>query len=417
MLDLSEHLLEHRGILPVPITWQADRYRYLGALGKVDARLDYYGPLGKPRAYQLDGVGLMQQFQARAGETDWFFGPRYAWLKVNPAFGDGWPADLDGRPLREVRIGRLSLVGSHDTRDNIFTPTDGHFVEAELVAASPQLGGTSSYQQVNLRGFDWIPMGKPFILALRGDVQTSRGDLPFFVQTLRQPAGHSRRALPGQQRRRGRGRALVAGHAALVAAGLYRRRSCVGQAGHLQPGRNRQHRRRWLPLPHCQEAWPARRDRLRDRPGGSGVLHSGRKPLALIPYTRPHFRHQTSKETRHATSKEPITPKTPVTHDETQGVHDPVPGHRTAVALAAGLRAAGVLGVLGRPDLLQAAAGHHAARGDGHPVLVIPGLGASDISTILLRRFLDDLGYVTYPGGWGATRGSRTRTWRSCTSA
>ncbi|MBK6361330.1 MAG: BamA/TamA family outer membrane protein [Comamonadaceae bacterium] len=42
-------------------------------------------------------------------------------------------------------------MGSHDTRDNIFTPTDGHFVEAGLVAASPQLGGTSSYQQVNLR--------------------------------------------------------------------------------------------------------------------------------------------------------------------------------------------------------------------------------------------------------------------------
>ena len=122
------------------------------------------------------------EVQDRAGETDWFFGPRYAWLKVNPAFGDGWPADLDGRPLREVRIGRLSLVGAHDTRDNIFTPTDGHFVEAELVAASPQLGGTSSYQQVNLRGFDWIPMGKPFILALRGDVQTSRGDIPFFAK-------------------------------------------------------------------------------------------------------------------------------------------------------------------------------------------------------------------------------------------
>ena len=44
-------------------------------------------------------------------------------------------------------------------------------------------------------------------------------------------------------------------------------------------------------------------------------------------------------------------------------------------------------------------------RGDGHPVLVIPGLGASDISTILLRRFLDDLGYVTYPWGLGRNKG------------
>ena len=46
-----------------------------------------------------------------------------------------------------------------------------------------------------------------------------------------------------------------------------------------------------------------------------------------------------------------------------------------------------------------------AAQGDGHPVLVIPGLGASDLSTALLRDFLDDLGYVTYPWGLGRNKG------------
>jgi pimeloyl-ACP methyl ester carboxylesterase len=44
-------------------------------------------------------------------------------------------------------------------------------------------------------------------------------------------------------------------------------------------------------------------------------------------------------------------------------------------------------------------------KGDGHPVLVIPGLGASDVSTALLRKFLDDLGYVTYPWGLGRNKG------------
>lgn len=34
-----------------------------------------------------------------------------------------------------------------------------------------------------------------------------------------------------------------------------------------------------------------------------------------------------------------------------------------------------------------------APRGDGCPVLVLPGLGASDLSTRLLRRFLAGLGY------------------------
>lgn len=37
-------------------------------------------------------------------------------------------------------------------------------------------------------------------------------------------------------------------------------------------------------------------------------------------------------------------------------------------------------------------------RGDGSPVMVLPGLGTSDISTVPLRNFLKKLGYRTY--GW-----------------
>lgn len=36
-------------------------------------------------------------------------------------------------------------------------------------------------------------------------------------------------------------------------------------------------------------------------------------------------------------------------------------------------------------------------RGDGHPVLVLPGFVASDLSTTILRNFLSDLGYEAYP--------------------
>ena len=39
-----------------------------------------------------------------------------------------------------------------------------------------------------------------------------------------------------------------------------------------------------------------------------------------------------------------------------------------------------------------------APRGDGHTVMVFPGFGASDITTLPLRAFLMDRGYDTY--GW-----------------
>ena len=46
-----------------------------------------------------------------------------------------------------------------------------------------------------------------------------------------------------------------------------------------------------------------------------------------------------------------------------------------------------------------------APRGDGHAVLVLPGLAANDWSTAALRRFLRDRGYRTYGWGQGLNRG------------
>lgn len=41
-------------------------------------------------------------------------------------------------------------------------------------------------------------------------------------------------------------------------------------------------------------------------------------------------------------------------------------------------------------------------RGDGHPVLIVPGFGANDVSTRVLRASLEQLGYAAY--GWDQGR-------------
>jgi len=46
-------------------------------------------------------------------------------------------------------------------------------------------------------------------------------------------------------------------------------------------------------------------------------------------------------------------------------------------------------------------------KGDGHPVLTIPGLGGADGSTHYLRNFLDNLGYESFPWGQGRNLGPR----------
>ena len=53
-------------------------------------------------------------------------------------------------------------------------------------------------------------------------------------------------------------------------------------------------------------------------------------------------------------------------------------------------------------------------KGDGHPVLVFPGLGANDLTTAPLRLFLNHLGYVTQPWGQGFNFGPRTGVLAQC---
>jgi pimeloyl-ACP methyl ester carboxylesterase len=55
-----------------------------------------------------------------------------------------------------------------------------------------------------------------------------------------------------------------------------------------------------------------------------------------------------------------------------------------------------------------------AARGDGHPVLVFPGLAANDVSTLPMRLFLADRGFRAYPWNFGFNTGPKTGVLQGC---
>jgi triacylglycerol esterase/lipase EstA (alpha/beta hydrolase family) len=46
-------------------------------------------------------------------------------------------------------------------------------------------------------------------------------------------------------------------------------------------------------------------------------------------------------------------------------------------------------------------------KGDGHPVVIFPGLGTADGSTHFVRTFLANIGYTVYPWGFGRNLGPR----------
>ena len=240
--DLSEHLLTHRGLLPVPIIvtepavgyggglaalWfkeslqdasarslaeggrrapptiaalagfrtengssggfagyftplAGDRYRALGAIGSVGLNLDYYDRAGRPSAYRLDADGLLGQFLARAGDSDWLIGGRYAYLRTQSEFLRERVLEIPPRDL-DVRIGRLSLIVDYDSRDNFFTPSSGSYLEAEFAFADEALGGNVNFRSLFVRAYHYVPIGD-WVLGLRGDYRASSSETPFFAR-------------------------------------------------------------------------------------------------------------------------------------------------------------------------------------------------------------------------------------------
>ncbi len=80
------------------------------------------------------------------------------------------------------------------------------------------------------------------------------------------------------------------------------------------------------------------------------------------------------------------------------------------VRLALEMRAPWELGVaIAAYPLLRSA-----AAGDGHPVLVFPGLAAGDMTTVVMRRFLADKGYATYAWEQGLNFGPRPGVLETC---
>jgi pimeloyl-ACP methyl ester carboxylesterase len=57
--------------------------------------------------------------------------------------------------------------------------------------------------------------------------------------------------------------------------------------------------------------------------------------------------------------------------------------------------------------LHQFATPHKAAPGDGHPVIIFPGLGADGMSVSILRAHCQDLGYEAFDWGQGFNTGPR----------
>jgi outer membrane protein assembly factor BamA len=168
--------------------WLDDRLQTQVALVYASVNLDFYG-IGEdsqlqsqPLRYNLDPRGGFVQAKYRLWGSRFWVGLRYAIFSTEVSFNA--PPGTPGLPsfARVSNVGGLTPSLTYDSRDNIFTPTRGSYVEVNAGLYSEALGGNTDFQRPSLVAIQYLPFGQKWTLGVRGDVAASYGDVPFYLR-------------------------------------------------------------------------------------------------------------------------------------------------------------------------------------------------------------------------------------------
>jgi hypothetical protein len=168
--------------------WLGDRLETQAGFAHLSVNLDFHG-IGEdrlldkhPLRYNLEPTGGVLRGKYRLGESTAWAGLGYVFAVTRVTFDV--PAGTPGLPdfRRDSKVGGLTPSFTYDTRDNLFTPTRGTFVETVVGVFSHALGGDDEFQRVQLIAMHFVPLFSTLYLGLRGDGAASFGDVPFYLR-------------------------------------------------------------------------------------------------------------------------------------------------------------------------------------------------------------------------------------------
>jgi hypothetical protein len=168
--------------------WLNERVQTLAGVVYASVNLEFSG-IGEdaalkdhPLSYTLEPLGGMAQGEYRLGDSRVWVGIGYALATTKVMFDA--PAATPGLPdfERDSRVGGLRPSINYDSRENIFTPTRGTYLEAGAGVFSQALGGDGEFQRVSLTAIQFVPLHPKLTFGVRGGATFSFGDVPFYLR-------------------------------------------------------------------------------------------------------------------------------------------------------------------------------------------------------------------------------------------
>lgn len=168
--------------------WVDGRLKTLVGAGIGRANLDFYGAglnlpvLDRGVRYSLQfGAVIAQASWQLAPKSPWWVGLRYVYADVDPQLRDDalFPGLADAV---RVKVSAPTAILEYDSRDNVFTPTQGIYAETSYLASREALGASDDFARFQQLLTGWLPLQPRLTLGARGSYAWSSSDTPFFLR-------------------------------------------------------------------------------------------------------------------------------------------------------------------------------------------------------------------------------------------
>jgi len=163
--------------------WKNDTIRYTGALATGSININFYrNVLGQDITINsnIEPSILYQGLKFRLSNSRFFAGVNYLLLDTNNEISLSF---IDPSFKKSSRDAAVILTLDYDSRNTIFTPSSGISASIEASLFREMVGSDSEFEKYKAKIYYFTPVADAFVLGLRGDMQTIRGDeidIPFY---------------------------------------------------------------------------------------------------------------------------------------------------------------------------------------------------------------------------------------------
>jgi hypothetical protein len=170
--------------------WKRDRIRYMGAVARTYVNIRYYGAgliesvEDEPINLNMDAWLLLQQIKFRVAETNFFIGGRYLLLDTYNTFEI--PVEIpefEGTEFSST-LSEATLVLNYDSRNNVFSPNKGFFIELSGTYSDTWMGSDDLYGRLAVKMIGYFPASKKLMVGIRHESTYSLGDIPFYARPI-----------------------------------------------------------------------------------------------------------------------------------------------------------------------------------------------------------------------------------------